>query len=135
MIRRYGTPTLTRDLNESTGNIGDRDRCAAGRACDACADEETRGSKGDYTGGGRDDGRDCEEGCAGLYRGIRDRGDACGGVCGDVAQRVGGGTGDDERRERSLAVFLFVCVYVFSVSCSSLRCPRIFVAFNHPCHS
>ena len=57
---------------------------------------ETRGSKGNYTGGGRDDSRGCEEGCAGLYRGIRDRGDACGGVCDDAAQRMGGGTGDDE---------------------------------------
>jgi len=30
-----------------------RDRCAAGRSLDASGDEETRGGKGDYTGGGR----------------------------------------------------------------------------------
>ena len=82
--------------DKSTGSTGDRDSYAAGRSRDACADEETRGGKGDYTGGGRHDGRGCEEWCARVHRGIRDRGNACGGVCGDAAQRVGGSAGDDE---------------------------------------
>jgi len=82
-------------------------------------EDETRCGRGGCTGGGRDDSRGCEGGCAGLYHGIRDRGDACSRLRDDAAQRVGGGTGDDERRERSLRCLSFrVCVCVCSVSCS-----------------
>jgi len=67
------------------------DRCAAGRARDASTDEgETRGGKGNYTGGGRDGGRGCEEGRARVHRGIRDRRDACGRLRDDAAE-VGAG--------------------------------------------
>ena len=50
----------------------------------------------------------CEEEYARVHRGIHDRRDTCGRLRDDAAQRVGGSTGDDERRERSLR-YLF-CV-------------------------
>jgi hypothetical protein len=85
-------PDACRDRNENTGSIGDSDRnrdiCAAERArdTDASTDEdETRGGRDDCTGGRRDDGRDCEEECVRVHRGLCDRRDACGGVCGDAA--------------------------------------------------
>ena len=88
-------PDADRDRNESTGGIDDRDTSAAGRARDASGDEgETRGGKDDCTGGGRDDGRDCEEECARVHRGIRDRRNACSRLRDDAAQRIGGSTGD-----------------------------------------
>ena len=79
------------DRNESTGSISDsnRDNCTGGRArdTDASTDEdETRGGRDDCTGGGRHDGRDSEEGCAGLHRGVCWLRGACGAVCGDAAE-------------------------------------------------
>ena len=71
-----------------------RDSCAAGRARDASADEETRCGKGGCTGGGRHGDSKACEGCAGLHRGIRDRGDACSRLRDDAAQGVGGSTGE-----------------------------------------
>ena len=93
--RMVRDPGACRDRDESIGSIGDRDRCAAGRARDASTDEETRGGKGGCTGGGRHDDNEACEGCAGVHRGIRDRGDACSRLRDDAAQGVGGSTGDD----------------------------------------
>jgi len=64
--------------------------------------EETpiSGSRGDA---------DQEEGHTRLHSGLRNRWAACNRLCDDAAQRVGGSTGDDERREQSLHCFLF-CV-------------------------
>ena len=77
------------DGNERTNTIGDRDRCAAGRARDLEIGEgETRGGKGGYTGGGRDGDNEACEGCAGLHRGLRDRRAACSRLRDDAAAEL-----------------------------------------------
>ncbi len=49
----------------------------------------------------------CEEEYARVHRGLCDRRDARSRLRDDAAQRVGGSTGDDERRERSLRYLSF----------------------------
>ena len=79
------------DSGKSTGSIDDRDSCAAGRACIASdCEDETRGDRGDCTGGGGRNAYEAREAGAVVHRGIRDRGDACGGVVSGAAEtRVG----------------------------------------------
>ena len=82
---------------------------------------ETRGGKGSGKGGGRDcDNGACED-CAGLHRGIRDRGDACNRLRDDAAQGVSGSMGR-WRMKRALpfTVFLFSAAS-FMVAVSLVR--------------
>ena len=101
MVRDPGACRDSDKITGSTGSTGDsnRDRCAAGRARDAdsatSTDEDARCGKGNYTGGGRRDGRGCEEWCARVHRGICDRRDARGRLRDDAAQGIGGSAGGD----------------------------------------
>ena len=71
----------------------------AGKHVTSTDEGEIRGGKDGCTGGGRGGDNEACEGCAGLHRGLRDRRAACSRLRDDVAQGVGGSTGEGRRRE------------------------------------